>query len=119
MTEPKTTAPVTTGVRAKLATKKAALAEKVQAFTLPVTGIAITIPLWRPNLAWVKAQRNAKGDVAAAQSAYAAELVKFEGEKLSVADLRELLPADDIMFIVGKLDADGSEDEDEDASGND
>lgn len=98
-----------TGVRAKF------MAEKENAGTeenvLPRSKVKITIPEVINHGAWIKAQRQAKGDVGNAQLAFIAATVRFEGEQLTVADLRELCDARDIMFMVAAIFGDEDDDE--------
>jgi len=98
-----------TGVKAKFMAEKenAGTDEKV----LPRSKVKITIPQVINHGAWMKAQRQAKGDVANAQLAFIAATVRFEGEQLTIADLRELCDARDIMFMVASIFGDDDEDE--------
>ncbi|MCC2099161.1 MAG: hypothetical protein KDJ29_19890 [Hyphomicrobiales bacterium] len=110
-----------TGVRAKLAAAKAAEAEKSvkpnEGFPLPHSGIICQIPGHINHGAWLKAQRQGKGDIGAAQTAFISEVVLFEGEKLTIADVRELLDARDFLALVGEIFGDDDEDKDEEKNG--
>ena len=105
-----------TGVRAKLATHKAQSDGREVARTLPQSGVAVTIPGFLNHGSWMKAQRQAGGDIATAQAAFVAETVRFEGEKLTLADLRELVDAKDMLFLISEIF--GDQDAETDASGN-
>lgn len=111
-----------TGVRAKLAAHKAKAGEDHKTETLPQSGVTVTIPGFLNHGQWMRAQRQANGDVATAQAAFVTEVVRFEGEKLTLADMRELVDAKDMLFLISEIfgdekEADGS-DEDQDNSGN-
>lgn len=109
MTEPK-------GVRAKLAARKAANAG-ARSETLKKSGIEVSIPNFINHGLWMKAQRIAKGDTAKAQTAFIAETVLFEGEKLTITDIAELVDAADTMQLIGEIFGD-DEDEAGDDAGN-
>lgn len=91
-----------TGVRAKLKAHKEAHAGS-RTITLSESGITCTVPNWINHGAWMKAQRIAKGDTAKAQAAFVCEAVQFEGEKLTITDLSELVPAGDVLQLVGEV----------------
>lgn len=108
------------GVRAKLAEYKANNAG-VEEKTLPRSGITVQIPDFINHGAWMLAQRQAKGDVPKAQAAFIIGTVKFEGEKLTMADVQAgLLDAKDMLFLIGEVFGDDGDDEGEvDDMGND
>lgn len=91
-----------TGVRAKLKANKDA---KVGArdFPLKESGVTATIPNFINHGLWMKAQRVAKGDTPKAQAAFVCETVLFDGEKLTITDLTELVPATDVMELLGEI----------------
>ena len=97
-----------TGVRAKLQAHKDANTGTYP-LTLTVSGIECTIPKFISHAAWMRAQRAAKGDTAKAQAAFVVEAVLFEGEKLTITDLAELVPASDVLQLIGEIF--GSDDE--------
>ena len=100
-----------TGVRAKfLAEKEKA---KVQEKILPRSKIKITIPDIINHGVWMVAQRQAKGDIDKAQLSFIAATVHFEGEQLTIADLRELCDARDIMFMISSIFGDEEEEGEE------
>ncbi len=80
------------GVRAKLKAHKDANTG-TRAVTLDESGVTCAVPNWINHGLWMRAQRIAKGDTAKAQAAFVAEAVLFEGEKLTITDLAELVPA--------------------------
>ncbi|KQI69382.1 hypothetical protein AN189_02860 [Loktanella sp. 3ANDIMAR09] len=112
-----------TGVRAKLAAHKAAHHGTTEK-TLPRSGITAQIPEFINHGAWMLAQRQAKGDVPRAQAAFIIGTVKFEGEKLTMADVQNgLIDAKDMLFLIGEVFGDEDEDagddpDDVDAVGN-
>lgn len=92
----------TSGVRAKLeAHKKAHAGERT--VTLNECGVNCTVPKFINHGIWMKAQRIAKGDLARAQAAFVCETVTFEGEKLTLTDLSELVPASDAMQLINEI----------------
>ena len=90
------------GVRAKLQAHKDANAG-ARPVTLGESAIDCTVPNFINHGAWMRAQRVAKGDTAKAQAAFICETVLFEGEKLTIADLSELVPAADAMQLIGEI----------------
>lgn len=103
-----------TGVRAKLAEAKSRAEAQASEETLPISGVKVTIPGYINHGQWMVAQRQGKGDIPIAQLAFVAQVVLFEGEKLTLADIRSLVDAKDVMFLVAKLFGDKDE---EDADG--
>lgn len=110
------------GVRAKLAAHKAKAGEDHKTETLPQSGVSVTIPGFLNHGQWMRAQRQSGGDVATAQAAFVSEVVRFEGEKLTLADMRELIDAKDMLFLISEIFGDDKEaegsDDDEASSGN-
>lgn len=110
------------GVRAKLAAHRAKAGEDHKTETLPQSGVTVTIPGFLNHGQWMRAQRQSGGDVATAQAAFVSEVVRFEGEKLTLADMRELIDAKDMLFLISEIfgdekPAEGADD-DEGGSGN-
>lgn len=102
-----------TGVRAKLAQHRADSAGHREE-TLPRSGVTVQIPEFFNHGAWMIAQRQAKGDVPRAQAAFIVGTVKFEGEKLTLADIQAgLVDAKDMLFLIGEVFGDDDGDEDE------
>lgn len=91
-----------TGVRAKLAAHKETKSGE-RTVTLARSGVVCTIPNFINHGMWMTAMRQAAGDGAVAQVAFVAEAVKFDGEKLTLTDIRELLDADDGRQIVNEV----------------
>ena len=116
MTKSQKTSEKFTGVKAKLAKSKAEKSAQFETETLPVSGVDVSIPQFIDHGAWMIAQRQAKGDVPTAQTAFVAQVVKFEGEKLTLADIRELCDAKDILFLISKVFGD-EEDEGKEEAG--
>lgn len=83
-----------TGVLAKLAAHKDNNSGE-RTITLNGCGVAVSIPNFINHESWMRALRQADGDGVVAQAAFVAEVARFEGEKLSLTDLRELLDVDD------------------------
>lgn len=100
-----------TGVRAKLKAHKDANAGEYER-TLPQSGVTVQIPEFLNHGAWMVAQRQAKGDVPTAQAALIVGTVKFEGEKLTMADIKAgLVDAKDMLFLIGEVFGDDDEDD--------
>lgn len=97
---------------AKLQAHKAANAG-TDTLTLPVTGIVATFPRFRAHGLIMRAARHAKGDAQKMQVVYIAQNVLFDGEKLRLDQIEELLPDDDSAALirclfVGDEDAEGN-----------
>lgn len=90
------------GVRAKLQAHKDAN-QNDRTVTLRRSGVVCTVPNFINHGQWMAAQRIAGGDVQRAQAAFVAEVVRFEGEKLTLADIHELLPAGDVMQLTAEV----------------
>lgn len=87
---------------AKLKAHKAANAGTYD-HPLSECGVIATIPKFINHGRWMRAQRVGKGDQARIQAAYIAEVVLFDGEKITLTDLAELVPAGDMLELIGKL----------------
>lgn len=98
------------GVRAKLLANKAAKAGSYD-FPLNECGVTASIPNFINHGLWMKAQRIAKGDTTKAQAAFICETVLFDGEKLTITDLSELVPAGDTLALIGEVFGKGEDDE--------
>lgn len=105
-----------TGVRAKLKAHKDANTG-TRPVTLDESGIACEVPKWINHGVWMKAQRVAKNDMPKAQAAFVCETVLFEGEKLTMTDLAALVPAGDVMQLIGEIF--GEDDGDDEEAGDD
>ncbi|BCH55270.1 hypothetical protein GOZ89_16240 [Agrobacterium vitis] len=97
------------GVRAKLLANKAAKTGSYD-FPLKDCGVTASVPNFINHGLWMRAQRIAKGDTSKAQAAFICEAVLFDGEKLTVTDLAELVPAGDTLALINEV---FGEDEDE------
>lgn len=72
-------------------------------FPLEESGVVATIPEFINHGRWMAAQRIAKGDTPKAQAAFICEVVRFDGEKITLTDLAELMPAGDTMALLGEI----------------
>ncbi|MCA1492701.1 hypothetical protein I6F11_17410 [Ensifer sp. NBAIM29] len=90
------------GVRAKLKAHKEANSGSYD-IPLKECGVTATIPKFINHGLWMKAQRVAKGDTPKAQAAFICETVLFDGEKLTITDLAELVPAGDTLQLIGEI----------------
>ncbi|WP_420011003.1 hypothetical protein [Tateyamaria sp.] len=60
-------------------------------------------PQFKPHGIWMKATRLAKGDPQGAMNTYLPLLCKFDGEKLTIAEFKELVPTDDVLHLFGEV----------------
>ncbi|MDE2577954.1 MAG: hypothetical protein KGL46_04035 [Hyphomicrobiales bacterium] len=72
-------------------------------FTLDETGVVVTLPKFKPYSAWVMAQRLGGKDQERVQEYYIIALCRFDDEKLTADDYRDLIPAPDHLQIVGAV----------------
>ncbi len=91
-----------TGVRAKLKANKDAKSGTYD-FPLKDCGVTASIPKFINHGLWMKAQRIAKGDTPKAQAAFICETVLFDGEKLTITDLQELVAAGDTLTLISEI----------------
>ena len=102
-----------TGVRAKLDAHRQGNSDTYER-ELPASGVKVQIPNFKNHGKWMRAQRQAKGDVPKAQAAFVVATVTFEGEQLTMADVLEgLIDAKDMLFLISEIfgEDDGEEDE--------
>ncbi len=71
--------------------------------TLPETGVTVTWPKFKSHGIWMKAQRLAKGKPEGAMNIYLTLMCKFDGEKLTLTEFKELVPTDDVMHLLDKV----------------
>ena len=90
------------GVKEKLKAYAAAH-DCAETTVLPKTGITVTYPAFRNHGRIMSAARMAKGDPQKMQVVYLAQTCLFDGEKLTVTDIAELLPDDDSGHLIRKL----------------
>lgn len=105
-----------TGVRAKLTAYRAAHDGEAST-VLPATGIRVSWPAHIPHATWMKAQRLAKKAPLNVANIYLALVCKFDGEKLTLEEIGELIPAADMLHLTGEVLGD-DEDDEADAAGN-
>lgn len=83
----------------------------VETIQLSETGVMVSVPKFKPYGAWAKAQRLAGKDQGALQIYYILELCRFDGERLTFGDYRELIPSPDHIELIGAVFASGKDDE--------
>lgn len=105
-----------TGVRAKLVAYRDDNAAPLHK-TLPQSGVKVSIPRFINHGLWMKAQRQAGNDIPKAQTAFVIEAVKFEGEKLTMADVN-FIDAKDMLFLIGEIFGDDKDVDDDGEAGN-
>lgn len=98
---------------AEATAKPASVADKLRAakaarsgydsITLPESGVVARIPKFKPYDAWAKAQRLGGKDQAMVMIYFVTALVRFDGERLTVGDYRDLISASDHLALIGKL----------------
>ena len=74
-----------------------------QGIRLDDTGVVVAMPRFKPYPAWTRAQRLGAGDQGRTQEYYIVSLCTFDGERLSVEDYRDLVPANDHLQILGRV----------------
>lgn len=70
---------------------------------LKKSGVVCTVPKFINHGLWMRAQRIGKGDIAKSQAAYITETVQFEGEKITLTDLSDMVPAADSLQLINEL----------------
>lgn len=93
----------TGGLVERLKQRKAALEGETISTTLPQTGVQVTWPAFKPHAVWMKAQRVAKKNPTTTPEVYVSLLCRFDGERLTSAELQTLLPTDDITHLVDRV----------------
>lgn len=89
---------------AKLRAHKEAAKEKGDlSFTLPESGVVVTMPRFRSNRDWMKAQALSGGDQRRGNMIWATLICRFDGERISMADYEELISAADNIEVINKL----------------
>jgi len=83
---------------------------------LPETGITVTWPKFQPHAGWMRAQRVANKNPLSTSDIYLSLLCKFDGEKLTIDEFKQLVPTGDVLHLTGEVL--GDDDEDEDDAGN-
>ncbi|UXT99449.1 hypothetical protein [Agrobacterium tumefaciens] len=91
-----------TGVRAKLKANKDAKSGTYD-FPMKDCGVTATIPNFINHGLWMKAQRIAGNDIPKAQVAYVCETALFDGEKLTVTDIQELVETGDVLTLIAEV----------------
>ena len=86
--------------------------------TLPESGITVTWPKFQSHGAWMKAQRLAKKDVSKATNFYLTGICKFDGERMTVTEFVDLIPAQDVFHLMGEVMGDDADDDKGDDAGN-
>lgn len=89
------------GGMAKLAAYKDA-SQGTRTFTLVRSGVEVTVPTFISHRVWMRAVAAGGGDVPKAQLAYVAEVATFEGDRLTLTDIAELLDAADGRQLVAE-----------------
>ena len=84
---------------------------------LPESGITVTWPKFQSHGAWMKAQRLAKKNVSKATNFYLTGICKFDGERMTVTEFVDLIPAQDVFHLMGEVMGD-DDDDGEDKEGN-
>lgn len=82
--------------------------------TLPETGIKVTWPKFQPHALWTRAQRMSKKNPFGTADIYVTLLCRFNGERLTIDEFKELVPTGDALHLTGEVMGD-----DEDDLGND
>lgn len=113
MTKTETPAPSERAVIAKLRAAKDAASAEIESFVLKSSGVTVAIPKFRAYGPWAKAAQMAGKNIAAMNTIYITMVATFDGERLTIGDYQELIPAPDHIQISARLFG-----ADEDAEGN-
>ena len=84
---------------------------------MPVTEVEVTIPAHRPYEVMAQAQRRSKGKPDRATMLMVQAMARFDGERLTVADIEELLDGRDVTALVGAIFGDDAGESGDDAEG--
>jgi hypothetical protein len=79
--------------------------------TLPVSGIKVTWPQFKPHWVWTKAVRLSKKNPMSVTDNYLPLLCQFNGEKMTVEEFKALISTDDILHLTGEVMGEDYEDE--------
>ncbi|WP_457798093.1 hypothetical protein [Methylocystis sp. S23] len=83
--------------------KEKAVAAGEISHVLPDSGVTITLPAFKPNAAWMKAQAMGDGDADRARRIYIVTLCRFDGERLTLDEYSDLISATDHLACVAKV----------------
>lgn len=72
-------------------------------FPLPDSGVTATLPTFKSNAAWVKAQALADGDTRRAHVIYITQLCLFDGERLTIDEYDDYISGPDHLALVSKV----------------
>lgn len=100
-------------VIAKLRAAKEAAEGQSDTFVLASSGVTVSIPKFRAYGPWNKAAQMAGKNLAMMNTIYITMVALFDGEKLTIGEYQELIPAPDHIQISARLFA-----ADEDDAGN-
>jgi hypothetical protein len=81
--------------------------------TLPVSGIKVTWPQFKPHWVWSKAVRLSKKNPMSVTDNYLPLLCKFNGENMTVEEFKALISTDDILHLTSEVMGDEYDEEDE------
>lgn len=84
---------------------------------LPETGIKVTWPKFQPHAVWMRAQRAAKKNPMATSDIYMTMVCRFDGDRLTLDEFKQLVPTSDVLHLTGEVLGEGFDDEDD--AGND
>jgi len=83
--------------------KEQVAAEGDISLTLPDSGVVVTMPAWKSNATWMKAQAMSAGDQRRGNVIYILASCRFDGERLTIADYEDNISQVDHVAIINKL----------------
>jgi hypothetical protein len=104
----KSSEPEISGLLAKLKAYKS-LNEGDASTLLPECGVNVTFPKFINHGRWMKAMRLSQGDMARAQGLLVIDVCRFDGERMTLEDFEELIPAQDGLHLLGEVMAGGDD----------
>ncbi len=84
---------------------------------LPETSIKVTWPKFQPHSVWMRAQRAAKKNPLSTSDIYVTMVCKFDGERLTLDEFKQLVPTGDVLHLTGEVLGEGFDDEDDEGNG--
>lgn len=87
-----------------------------KATTLPSTGVSVSWPEFKPHGIWMKANRLAKGNPQSTMDFYLPLICRFDGENMTIAEFRELIPTEDVLHLIGEVMGDDATEPDDEGN---
>lgn len=81
---------------------------------LPETQVSVTFPKFRAHAVWMKAQRLSRKNPMNVTNVYLALVCRFDGQKLTLEQFADLIPSNDVLFLIEEVMGDDESWDDED-----